>query len=62
MLDRLHLTEAELLSLKEVGKGALQGRIPSAHADLLVERKLIYRLLGSYRVTAAGSARIRTSR
>ena len=52
------LTSSQFLSLTEVGRTFLHDNIPFDDAALLLERGLIYRLLGSFRITAAGRARL----
>lgn len=52
------LSAAQFVSLTEVGRTFLHDQIPSEDAALLLERRLIYRLLGSLRITAAGRARL----
>ena len=44
--------------LREVGSGIGHGGIPESHSLRLLDLRLIYRLLGSLRITAAGKARI----
>lgn len=56
------LSNEELTSLKEVNRGAVQRAIPATHAEHLLELGLIYRLLGSLRITSAGMARLRAHR
>jgi hypothetical protein len=50
------LSQAEMDSLREVGRGAHHAPIPVRHAERLLSLKLIYRLLGDLRITAAGAA------
>lgn len=52
------LTSSQFASLTEVGRTFLHDKIPFQDAELLLERHLIYRLLGSLRITAAGRARL----
>ena len=52
------LTFSQFASLTEVGRTFLHDDIPSDDATLLLERGLIYRLLGSLRITAAGKTRL----
>lgn len=52
------LTASEFASLKEVAKGFSQSTIPEADARRLLALSLIYRLLGSLRMTRAGNIRI----
>lgn len=49
-----YLSAPEWASLAEVGKGFGHNRIPIDHAGRLLELKLIYNLLGSYRILSAG--------
>jgi hypothetical protein len=58
MSDGPALSDTEFASLHEVAKGFHQGFIPPDHAARLVALGLIYRLLGSLRITTAGEARI----
>jgi hypothetical protein len=52
------LSAAQFASLTEIGRTFLHDPIPSGDAALLLERGLIYRLLGSLRITAAGRTRL----
>jgi hypothetical protein len=52
------LSASEFASLQEIAKGLLHGSIPEADAARLVELRFIYRLLGDFRMTTAGRARI----
>ena len=52
------LSASQFASLTEVGRTFLHNQIPSQDAELLLERRLIYRLLGSFRITAAGRTRL----
>jgi hypothetical protein len=58
MSQYVSLSRGEVLSLQEVGKGVHQGCVSSQHAARLIELKLVYRLLGELRITAAGRARL----
>ena len=51
------LSVSELASLQEVAKGFDHGSIPVGDATRLLELKLIYKLLGELRLTAAGRLR-----
>jgi hypothetical protein len=53
-----YLSVTEFASLQEVGRGVGHGGIPESHSLRLLDLRLIYRLLGSLRVTTAGKARI----
>jgi hypothetical protein len=53
------LTSSQFASLTEVGRTFLHNQIPPQDAELLLERQLIYRLLGSFRITAVGKARLK---
>ena len=48
------LSASQFASLQEVSKGIFRGPIPNADAVRLVELRLIYRLLGDFRLTTAG--------
>lgn len=61
-LDNSQLSPDELFSLKEIGKSFLHKHIPDAHAEHLLELRLIYRLLGTYRITGAGKELLATIR
>ena len=52
------LSAAQFASLTEIGRTFLHHTIPREDAALLLERGLIYRLLGSLRITAAGRTRL----
>jgi hypothetical protein len=52
------LTAAEFGSVQEVAKGINQGVIPGEHSVRLLELRLVYKLLGDLRITAAGRTRI----
>ena len=52
------LSSSEFASLTEVGRTFLHHNIPSDDAAHLLERGLIYSLLGSLRITAAGKTRL----
>jgi hypothetical protein len=53
------LSPAQFASLAEIGRTFLHDVIPSEDSTLLQERGLIYRLLGSFRLTTAGRNRLR---
>jgi hypothetical protein len=53
------LSRGELASLKQVASGMLHQPIPDAHAARLLELRLVYRLLGSLRMTAEGREYLR---
>ena len=53
------LSLSQFASLTEIGRTLLHGVIPAQDAALLLERGLIYRLLGSFRLTTAGRNRLR---
>jgi hypothetical protein len=53
-----YLSATELASLREVGSGIGHGGIPETQSLRLMDLRLIYRLLGSLRITSAGRARI----
>jgi hypothetical protein len=52
------LSDVELASLKEVGRGICHDSIPTAHSARLLELGLIYSLFGDLRITKAGRAQI----
>ena len=52
------LSATEFASLREVGIGIGHGGIPESHSLKLMDIGLIYRLLGSLRITTAGRKRI----
>jgi len=52
------LSDSEFASLQEIGKGLQHSAIPEGDAVRLLELRLIYKLLGDHRITAAGRARI----
>lgn len=54
MVTNIELSEIELASLGEVAKGFDQCGIPDNHSRKLIELRLIYKLLGSLRITSAG--------
>ena len=54
MVTSPYLSDAEFVSLAEVGKGFWHGPIPANHALRLLELKLTYNLLGSLRITSDG--------
>jgi hypothetical protein len=58
MASSNYLSVTEFASLQEVGRGIAHDRIPESHGMRLLDLHLIYRLLGSLRITAAGRARI----
>ena len=53
------LTPEELKSLEEIARGILHAPIPEHHAKTLMKERLIYSLLGSYRLTADGREYLR---
>lgn len=62
MADNPYLSESEWASLIEVGKGFIHGPIPLDDATRLLELKLIYNLLGSYRILNSGTVILRGTR
>jgi len=52
------LSATQFASLREVGRSFLHAEIPAEDAVLLLDRGLIYCLLGCFRITAAGKARV----
>ena len=56
MAENETLNEAELNSLKEIGRGVLQHSTPAEHKERLLALKLIYKLLGDLRITGKGRA------
>jgi len=52
------LSATQFASLREVGRSFLHAEIPAEDAVLLLDRGLIYCLLGCLRITAAGKARV----
>jgi len=54
MATQIELSEIELASLREVARGFDQRGIPDNHSRKLIELRLIYKLLGSLRITSAG--------
>jgi hypothetical protein len=52
------LTANEFASLGEIGRGFVHGPIPSRDAELLLDRGLIYRMLGGLHISAAGRSRL----
>ena len=52
------LSREELGALREVASGIVHKPIAPSHAEKLLRLKLIYRLLGSYRVTFEGRQRL----
>jgi hypothetical protein len=55
-----YLSEVEWASLAEVGTGFCHATIPSDHSKRLLGLKLIYNLLGSCSITAAGRMMLRS--
>jgi hypothetical protein len=53
-----YLSVTEFASLREVARGIGHGGIPESHSLTLMDLGLIYRLLGSLRITAAGMVRV----
>jgi hypothetical protein len=51
------LSASELVSLREVAKGARHGPIPKADALRLLDLRLIYSLFGDLHMTTAGRVR-----
>jgi hypothetical protein len=58
MAANASLSDLEVASLKEVGRGVWQYTIPQSHADRLTKLGLVYRVLGGLRITSAGRTRI----
>ena len=56
MAENETLNEAELSSLKEIGRGVLQQSTPAEHKERLLALKLIHKLLGDLRITGKGRA------
>jgi hypothetical protein len=52
------LSVSEFASLTEIGRSFLHDAIPPNDTTRLLELRLIYNLLGSLRITAAGRARL----
>jgi hypothetical protein len=52
------LTAGQFASLAEISRSILHDPIPAEDATLLLDRGLIYRLLGGLRMTAAGRTRL----
>ena len=52
------LTASQFASLAEIGRTVSHDSIPAEDAVLLLERGMIYSLLGSFRITAAGRSRL----
>lgn len=59
MIISPHLSESEWASLAEVGTGFCHAPIPVDHAQRLLDLKLIYSLLGSYRIMRSGRDMLR---
>ena len=59
MTNSPHLSEPEWASLAEVGTGFCHAPIPADHARRLLDLKLIYSLLGSYRIMHSGREMLR---
>ena len=56
-----HLSRAEWESLRKVGTNLFHAPISAEHAKKLLALKLIYNLLGSYRITTPGRAMLKCS-
>ncbi len=54
-----YLSESEMASLAEVGTGFCHAAIPADHARRLLELRLIYSLLGNYRIMSSGRDMLR---
>jgi hypothetical protein len=54
MLFGRKLSEEEFASLREIGRSVYHHPIPDAHRDRLLELHLIYKLLGTLRITSEG--------
>ena len=54
-----HLSEPEWAALAEVATGFCHAPIPADHAQRLLDLKLIYSLLGSYRIMSSGRDMLR---
>lgn len=52
------LSNSQFASLQEIGKGLIHGPVADSDALRLLELNLIYKLLGSLRITTAGRDRI----
>jgi hypothetical protein len=58
MLASSYLSVTEFASLQEVARGIGHGGIPERHSLRLMDLRLIYRMLGSLRITPAGMVRV----
>jgi hypothetical protein len=58
MLANSYLSVTEFASLQEVARGIGNGGIPERHSLRLMQLRLIYRMLGSLRITPAGMVRV----
>ena len=54
-----YLSDLEWASLAEVGSGFCHAAIPADHAKRLLELRLIYSLLGNYRIMSSGREMLR---
>lgn len=54
-----YLSKLEWASLAEVGTGFCHAPIPADHAKRLLELRLIYSLLGNYRIMTSGRQMLR---
>jgi len=54
-----YLSEPEWASLAEVGSSFCHAAIPADHAKRLLELRLIYSLLGNYRIMSSGREMLR---
>jgi hypothetical protein len=54
MATHIDLSENEFAALQEVARGFDQRSIPESHRRKLIDLRLIYKLLGGLRMTAAG--------
>ena len=54
-----YLSKPEWESLAEVGTGFCHAAIPADHAKRLLELRLIYSLLGNYRIMSSGREMLR---
>lgn len=52
------LSTSQFSSLTEIGRSVVHHSIPAEDAVMLLERGMIYSLLGSFRITAAGRSRL----
>jgi hypothetical protein len=60
MEQSTYLSDAELASLAVVGSGFYHDPISVDHATQLLDLRLIYNLLGSFRITTAGQLVLRS--